>query len=64
METITEAEELRRGELLARVLNLKPIKYKTYLIDGKKPVLFETEWGNKTALGLFRTAERIILDGE
>lgn len=47
-----EAEEKRRGELLARVLRLKPVR--------GKPDRYGTEWGDKTALGLYRTVARII----
>ena len=54
---LTEAEETRRGELLADVLNLKPHKKFT-------PPRYETKWGTKTALGLFRTIERIVKNGE
>jgi hypothetical protein len=64
MENITEKEEERRGLLLVDVLNLKPCKGETRTIDGKERVLYCTTWGTKTALGLYRTVERIIKDGE
>lgn len=55
---LTEQEEIRRGELLAEVLHLRPIRI------GEETGRYRTTWGSKTALGLFRTVERIILDGE
>jgi hypothetical protein len=55
---ITEAEELKRGELLAEVLGLKQIR------SGDEKGRYRTTWGTKTALGLYRTVERIIVDGE
>lgn len=51
---LTEQEETKRGELIAQVLKLKKGK------DG----YYKTDWGAKTALGLFRTIERIVKDGE
>ena len=56
MEQLTEQEQQRRGEMLVSILNLR--KEKGYADR------YKTEWGNKTALGLFRMVERIILDGE
>lgn len=53
---ITEDEEKRRGEILIQVLHLKK--------DRNAPGRYLTTWGNKTPLGLFRTIERIIEDGE
>ena len=52
---LTEEEQTRRGELLAEVLGLK---------KKRKSGRYDTAWGDKTALGLFRVVERIILDGE
>lgn len=54
LEQLTEAEEIKRGELLAQVLGLKLNKRGRY----------DTEWGDKTDLGLFRIVERIVKDGE
>jgi len=54
--TITETEEARRGELLAWALNCKR--------DREHPDRWQTKWGTKTNLGLFRICERIIKDGE
>jgi hypothetical protein len=56
---VSEAEELRRGELLAEVLHLRKRKGPT---DSEPR--YQTTWGSKTALGLYRTVERIVLDGE
>jgi hypothetical protein len=53
---ISEKEEIRRGELIAQVLKLKRSK--------EYPDRFNTEWGTKTPLGLFRIINRIVLDGE
>ena len=56
---LTEQEETRRGELLSAVLHLRKRKGPT---DSEPR--YQTEWGSKTALGLYRTVERIIVDGE
>ena len=58
LPSLTEAEELKRGELIATVLNVKRIA------KGPDAGRFNTEWGTKTALGLFRTVARIVQDGE
>jgi hypothetical protein len=50
----TEAEETRRGELLAEVLELRR----------KANGRVDTAWGDKTPLGLFKTVSRIINKGE
>jgi len=52
-EILTESEEIKRGQLLAKVLNLK-----------KKGDFYKTDWGTKTDLGLFRVVERIVKDRE
>lgn len=49
---IDEAEQIRRGELLAETLQLK-----------KKAGRYLTTWGDKTALGLFLTVKRIVNEG-
>ena len=49
-----EAENTRRGQLLAEVLQLKKLR------NGR----YDTQWGDKTALGLFLTVQRIINEGE
>jgi hypothetical protein len=49
---ITYAEEIRKGEEIAKILQLKPAK------EGGKafsPARWQTEHGTKTALGLYRT---------
>lgn len=51
INNITEDEERRRGETLARVLRLPEND------DGR----YNLEGGDKTALGLFRTIQRIML---
>lgn len=52
---INESEEIRRGQLLAKILKLKKKNGFYHLSEG-----FDT----KTDLGLFRVIERIVLDGE
>ena len=52
---INEAEETRRGQMLADVLDLP---------HSTEPGRYRTEWGSKTALGLYRTVKRIIEEGE
>lgn len=54
---ITEAEEARRGDLIVKVLGLKRLR-------GTSSVQYQTQWGTKTALGLYRTIQRLVLDGE
>lgn len=60
MNTLTEAEEARRGALLAEVLKLKR--------DKQYPDCWSIKWGGvsdrKTDLGLFRVVNRIVKDGE
>ena len=58
-EELIEAEERRRGELLAEVLRLRKCRGST---DCESR--YQTTWGSKTVLGLYRTVERIVLDGE
>lgn len=60
--TITETEEARRGQLLADALGLKSVRNQ----HGAHfdPPRYQTNWGTKTALGLFRTVARIVEDGE
>jgi hypothetical protein len=53
---MTEAEQARRGEMIAAALKLKR--------DKDYPDRYQTEWGTKTALGLFRILKRMIQDGE
>jgi hypothetical protein len=51
---LPEKEEQRRGEMLARILNLPLNKKGRYELEG----------GDKTALGLYRTVKRILIDGD
>lgn len=53
---MSEVEETRRGELLVEVLHLT----RSTTESGR----YRTAWGTKTALGIYRTVERIVLDGE
>lgn len=46
---LSEEEQARRGEAIARALRLKREK--------EHPDRYLTEWGTKTALGLFRTVQ-------
>lgn len=54
LDTRLEAEQAMRGDLLASVLGLKKKRS-----NGR----YDTSWGDKTALGLFLTVQRII-EGE
>jgi hypothetical protein len=54
--TINETEETRRGELIVQILMLEPSR--------RESGRYETEWGTKTPLGLYRTIKRIIEKGE
>lgn len=53
---ISEQEETRRGEILVRVLKLKESKRKRGMI----PPRYDTTYGTKTALGLFRVVQGIV----
>ena len=53
---LTEAQEIERGSLIISVLNLKKVK--------GTADRFNTAWGDKTPLGMFRLMERLVLDGE
>lgn len=57
---ISEAEETRRGELLVKLLNLRP----AFVRPKPAVTMYHTQWGTKTALGLFRMVERLVKDGE
>jgi len=56
IRTISETEESRRGALLAQVLKLRR--------DREHSDRWQTQWGTKTDLGLFRICERMVKDGE
>lgn len=53
---LTEAEETRRGQMLVDILGL-------HRATGE-PGRYQTQWGTKTPLGLFRTIRRIVERGE
>ena len=55
-DPLSEQEQTRRGQLLADTLQLR----KSRAALG----LYRTDWGAKTALGLYRTVKRIIEQGE
>ena len=55
---IDESEEMRRGLLIAAALNLKD-KNKKGLV-----ALYDTDWGAKNPIGLYRMMERLVIDGE
>lgn len=56
---LSEQEEIRRGELLVEMLDLKPV-------SGMEewPARYHAKPRPKTALGLFRSIKRLIEDGE
>jgi hypothetical protein len=53
---LDETEQIRRGKVLAQMLLLKPSR--------EFSDRYITEWGTKTALGLFLSVKRIVEDGE
>lgn len=58
---LTDAEEMKRGETLVKFLGLREAKQET--AHGKisfDPPRYSTEWGTKTALGLFRCVTSIV----
>jgi hypothetical protein len=60
---LTEDEEKRRGDLLIEVLGLRQQRG-LHRAPGNNPPRVMTAWGDKTALGLYRTVKRIIESGE
>jgi hypothetical protein len=60
VDKLTEREEKRRGEIIVALLNLKPIRGEQ---SNGAPV-YRTQHGTKTALGLFRSVARLVIDGE
>jgi hypothetical protein len=54
---ISEHEKILRGEKIADILMLREDK-------GYSPKRYKTTWGNKTALGLYGTIQRLITEGE
>ena len=55
-DPLSEQEQTRRGQLLADTLQLRKSQ--------AEPGRYCTDWGTKTALGLYRTVKRIIEQGE
>jgi hypothetical protein len=66
LDTIPESVEIERGEKLVALLHLKEAKqcrvtgkpgsgYESY-----NPPRYHTEWGTKTALGVFRSIAAIV----
>lgn len=61
--TITEAEEERRGKLIAQVLRLRTLTARS-AHNTNDIGRYRTTWGTKTALGLYRIVQRIVEEGE
>lgn len=61
-QELTEEEEIKRGEEIARVLHLKQALYYDGTSRGKRwnPARYYTTHGTKTALGLFRTVQCLV----
>lgn len=56
METLTEEEQIAYGELFAKLLKMKKNK--------EHKDRWDTAWGTKTNLGLYRTIKRLVEDAE
>ena len=61
--TISEEQETERGKKLVALLNLKEATHVPY--GGKRaekynPPRYYTDWGTKTALGVYRCVESIM----
>jgi hypothetical protein len=54
-----EQEKIKRGRLIAKVLNLKS---HSYYGDDDNNIRYDTSWGNKTPLGLYETIQRLLTD--
>ena len=54
-----EQEKITRGQLIAKLLNLK--YHKAYARD-EENIRYNTSWGTKTNLGLYETVNRILTD--
>lgn len=62
--SISEAEETRRGLLLVQILNLKEARQTT--AQGSlhfDPPRYSTDWGTKTALGVYRIVANVVQSG-
>lgn len=55
-DPLSEAEQTRRGELLAVTLGVRKSQ--------AEPGRYCTDWGTKTPLGLYRTVKRIVEEGK
>ena len=53
---LSEMHKILVGHKLAEMLNLKAL-------NQYQPVRYNTEWGTKTALGLYESVNRIIQEG-
>jgi len=56
---IPKDEKIKRGRLIAKVLNLKS---HSYYGDDDNNIRYDTTWGNKTPLGLYETINRLLTD--
>ena len=54
-----EQDKIKRGRLIAKVLNLKS---HSYYGDDDNNIRYDTSWGNKTPLGLYETIQRLLTD--
>ena len=54
-----ERDKIRRGKLIAKVLNLKS---HAYYGDDNNNIRYYTTWGDKTPLGLYETIKRLLED--
>jgi hypothetical protein len=52
---LTQEEQIKRGEKIIEIFGLKEDKQEKY-----NPKRYLTSWGNKTALGVFLTCQRLI----
>lgn len=57
---MTEEEETRRGQIIADGLYLRADRAP----DSRGDQRYLTQWGSKTALGLYRTMKRAVLEGD
>ena len=55
LDDITEDEKTRRGQLIAEILRLRK--------DKKWRGAYGTNWGPKSALGIYETVAALIIDG-
>lgn len=55
MENLTEKEQIAIGQSLIDILRLTEDRSENY-----NPKRYITAWGNKTALGIYKTVKRIM----